>query len=55
MVYSRSCTRKSDHSSSTSDAYIYMGGGAVDVKLGIPLNTFIKATNAGVADVSQAR
>ena len=38
-----------------SNAYIYMGGGAVDVKLGIPLNTFIKATNAGVADVSQAR
>ena len=38
-----------------SNNYIYMGGGAVDVKLGIPLNIFIKVTNAGIADVSQAR
>ena len=32
-----------------------MGGGEVDVKLGLPVSDFIRATGALVADVSEPR
>lgn len=35
--------------------FLYLGGGAVDVKLGMPLDSFIKATNAIVGEISSVR
>jgi prolyl-tRNA editing enzyme YbaK/EbsC (Cys-tRNA(Pro) deacylase) len=36
-------------------SYIYLGGGKVNVKVGMPLADFIKATNPIIANVSQSR
>ena len=36
-------------------AYIWMGGGKVDVKLGMPISQFLQASNALIADVSDPR
>ena len=38
-----------------SPPFIWMGGGEVDVKLGIPVKDFIRATGSLVADISQPR
>jgi len=40
---------------SVKPGYIYMGGGAVNVKLGLSTQDFIKATGAIIADVSEPR
>lgn len=38
-----------------SPPFLWMGGGEVDVKLGLPVSDFIRATGALVADVSEPR
>lgn len=38
-----------------SPSYIYMGGGKVDVKLGVSVKDFIRSTNAIVGKVSIQR
>lgn len=38
-----------------SPSYIYLGGGLVDVKLGIALDEFIRAVDPIIGKVSEAR
>ena len=38
-----------------SPPFLWMGGGEVDVKLGLPVSDFVRATGALVADVSAPR
>jgi prolyl-tRNA editing enzyme YbaK/EbsC (Cys-tRNA(Pro) deacylase) len=38
-----------------SPPYMWMGGGEVDLKLGMPLSDFLRATNALIADISEPR
>ena len=45
------CTRCTE----VNPRYIYLGGGQVDVKLGLPLADFIRATNPIIATVSHLR
>ena len=43
------------HCIDVKPSYIFMGGGAVDIKLGISVSDFIRVTDAIIGEISQPR